>query len=118
MNLVKTTLASIVLLTVIAFSYSHTKIESAEFGVCMADENTTVYLKLMDDATFCYKDQMSTTTGTWKQEGSKVILEPANETKNFRDVWRLESGNRAIKSRKGISFYRLVNKEMCIDCEG
>ncbi|MFY0674849.1 MAG: hypothetical protein JXQ87_15730 [Bacteroidia bacterium] len=72
----------------------------------------------MDDATFSYKDQLMNTTGTWKQLGSKVILEPAHETKNFRDIWRLESDNRAIKSRKGISFYRLLNKRLCIDCEG
>ncbi|MGB0431870.1 MAG: hypothetical protein ACPGLV_15455 [Bacteroidia bacterium] len=118
MNLVKTTLASFVLLTAIAFSYSHTKIESAEFGVCARMENNAIYLKLKNDATFTYKDQLMNTTGTWQQDGSKILLSPKDEIKNFRNVWKLEDDNRAIKSRAGLSFYRLVNKKLCVECEG
>ncbi len=116
MNLLKTTIASLVLLTAIAFSYSHTKIENAEFGVCANAENSLVNLKLLNDGTFCYKDQSKSTNGTWQQTGNKVILEPCNEIKDFRNVWKLEKDNLAIKSRLGMSFYRLVNLEKCKDC--
>lgn len=119
MKLIKFTLSICVLSCAIAFSYSNTQLKEGEFGVCgISKEKAQVYLVLNNDGSFFYLDKGNAnhafeTEGTWEQIGNKVMLNPCIELKGFRNEWKLEKGNQAIKSRYGLSFYRLGNLGAC-----
>jgi hypothetical protein len=76
-------------------------------------ENPIVKLVLSTDHTFLFKDQSNDdnkieVTGTWKDHNGSIYLKTEDgEEVKFHDKWKVDSDCNCMKSRKGVTFYRL-----------
>ena len=82
------------------------------YGVSQNDP-AQIELQLLEDGTFSYQDFSDTQnklkiSGNWHVEKGHLILEDEGAASTFHSKWKLD-GN-AIKSRKGMTFYRLCRK--------
>ncbi|MEX2595871.1 MAG: hypothetical protein WEC59_02995 [Salibacteraceae bacterium] len=108
--------AAFVLTTLYAFTPAPETKVSGTYGVCKTSE-VTVQLVLNEDHSFNYIDKSDRENpvyaeGTWEADGKKIKLNDSSHNLK-RTAWRVEKGSRAVKSRVGLSFYRLGNQKLC-----
>ena len=89
------------------------------YGVCNA-ENPSVLLQLHEDLSFEYIDLSSgdkpiKVFGHYKWVKNSIQLETTDTTISFHHKWKLSEEGKVAKSRKGLSYYRLVKVDGC-DC--
>ena len=87
------------------------------YGVCGTNQST-VELKLNADNTFHYIDNSNlkkkiNVTGKWSMKKNRIALHGDNAEINFHNNWKIDNQGIAAMSRKGLAFYRLVNKNNC-----
>ncbi|MAX79198.1 MAG: hypothetical protein CL843_03375 [Crocinitomicaceae bacterium] len=85
---------------------------------CSCEEANPLTLKINSDNTFIYHDPWNkegdiTITGTWKAKRNVLHLNSDNPELKFHDKWKVVSEGEAVKSRKGMTFYRLVDASKC-----
>jgi len=102
-----TILATVILMS--SFSIKNTHQFIGTYGVSASDP-AQIKLILNPDHTFYYQDfsisdKKIVTRGNWTVKGNKVVLED-NDIK-FHNVWTFEENGNVVKSRKGLTFYRL-----------
>lgn len=82
------------------------------FGVSPTDPSN-IKLVLHADQTFTYQDfshptQKVKVSGTYSMRGAQLKLKASSEEKYaFHDRWKMVKKGTSIKSRKGLTFYRL-----------
>ncbi len=101
-------------LTLSAFSPDENRV-SGTYGVC--SHSGMVELEIMPDGTYHYIDRSDQkapvdVNGTWEARKNRVLLKD-NENLRFHRKWHISSDGTIAKSRKGMAFYRLVNKDKC-----
>ncbi len=74
-------------------------------------ETSPIQLQLQNDFSYSYKDlshpnKKIEITGTWKQDGKHIYLLGHAEVR-FHNTWKIDPGCTCLKSKKGITFYRL-----------
>ncbi len=101
----------IVILLFISFAFSHSAHEiSGTYG-----GSPMVKLELLSDQTFHYTDISNPdkpvdVSGDWHLEKNKIILSGYTSAYAFHDTWKIGDNRTAVKSRMGMSFYRLVKQ--------
>ena len=73
---------------------------------------TIVELNLSEDHTFKYKDhsvksKLVGVTGTWSLKNNRIHLKSNTNSPRFHNTWKLNKEGNCIKSRKGLTYYRL-----------
>ncbi|MDR9488386.1 DUF5004 domain-containing protein [Salibacter sp.] len=106
---------SIFFLVAIHFSFSigSEKDVSGTYGGCCVESK--VVLVLNEDQTFEYRDHSDvhnkiTTSGSWELDDNVIQLTDYDAPQKIHHKWRIEKDGKAIKSRKGFAFYRLVKQ--------
>ncbi|KAB1065550.1 copper resistance protein NlpE [Salibacter halophilus] len=106
---------SIFFLVAIHFSFNigSEKDVSGTYGGCCVESK--VVLVLNEDQTFEYRDHSDvnnkiTTSGSWALDGNVIQLSNYDAPQKIHHKWRVEKNGKAIKSRKGLAFYRLVKE--------
>jgi len=87
------------------------------YGVCNTN-NTTVELKLNPDNSFRYIDNSNpkktiNVKGKWTMKKNRISLHDYSSQFKFHDNWKIDKEGIVANSRRGLSFYRLVNKNNC-----
>ena len=107
------------------FRASRTPLKSSDlagvYGVCYCaeanDEQVSVRLSLFGDMSYHYIDNSSSQKlnirGRWEMKGNSIRLVSEKGTQKFHVSWKAEKKSPCIKSRKGLTFYRLCNVEKC-----
>ncbi len=77
-----------------------------------------VSLDVHADNTFTYIDNSNSANkiavnGTWKLVNNSIVLDEYESTKKIHSKWNVDKTGIAIKSRKGLAFYRLVKEGSC-----
>jgi hypothetical protein len=90
------------------------------YGVCSCEAagNTQVKLSLNEDLTFHYIDKSDRSnpkdiTGKWKLDKNVVRLSATAPGINIHDKWKIDANGLCMKSRKGLTYYRLCNLRDC-----
>ena len=70
-------------------------------------------LNINADMTFTYLDYSDPknkieSRGTWEVKDNITFLHDQTATFPYRSKWKIEKDGRAVRSRKGIAFYRLA----------
>ena len=91
-----------------------TNVKTGVYGVCNGNGNDGyIQLALNNDGTFHFQDRTvansAEVTGTWKQHGKTIRLEPTIARVSMREKWKISGNGVCLKSRKGMLFYRLCN---------
>jgi hypothetical protein len=103
--------------TTLSFVNIPTEKIAGTYGVCGTNQST-VELKLNADNTFHYIDNSNpkkkiNVTGKWSMKKNRIALHGDNAEIKFHNNWKIDEQGIAAKSRKGLAFYRLVNKKNC-----
>lgn len=85
---------------------------SGKYGVAAGDPSR-IELVLNEDYTFSYRDfsdpqKKVDVTGRWEWRKSSIVLHANAAGQRFHDRWKPEADGTAIRSAKGMTFYRLV----------
>lgn len=103
-----------------AFSFGPNPEEqiAGTYGVCACKDAPIVQLTLNADHSFSYLDRSNPekkieVSGTWELRKGKVILGGYSSPYSFHTEWKVEEGGVAVKSRKGMTWYRLGNMKGC-----
>jgi hypothetical protein len=112
-DLLKTCLLCVVAIPLIALSTKAQSNVIKTFGVPPADPSN-IKLVLHADRTFTYQDfshptQKIKVSGTYTTHGAHLKLKASSEEQYaFHDRWKMVKQETSIKSRKGLTFYRLA----------
>lgn len=82
------------------------------YGVGDSDPSQ-IKLVINSDHSFYYQDfsvydKKVRVNGNWTLEGKKVVLNALGSAKKFHHLWTFEKNGLVAKSRKGLTFYRLM----------
>ena len=85
--------------------------EKFGFYVGGPTENPPVSLKINADQTYHFYNNSNVkkpikVTGTWVQDGNRILLQ-GNESIKFHHIWKIDPDCTCLKSKKGMTFYRL-----------
>lgn len=74
-------------------------------------ETSPIQLQLNSDHTYSYmditnSDKQVQLSGKWEQDGKQIKL-TGHEDIKFHSTWKIDSECACLKSKKGITFYRL-----------
>lgn len=80
--------------------------------------STLVSLQINEDHTFQYIDNSNSSnkinvSGTWKMGKNSIYLEGYDSSQKIHSKWNVDNKGVAVKSRKGLSFYRLIKEGSC-----
>lgn len=112
-NFLKTCLICIAAIPLLALPTKAQTNVIKTFGVSQADPSN-IKLVLHADQTFTYQDfshpaQKVKVSGTYTMRGAHLKLKASSAEKYaFHDRWKMVKQETAIKSRKGLTFYRLA----------
>ena len=90
-----------------------TKIEiPGAFGVSKSDA-ANLELRLNPDKTFTYafisgQGKKVTISGNWELKNEAILLKDYTSEIPFHTKWKMEEDGMAIRSKRGLNFYRLV----------
>ena len=95
-----------------SFTQENKKNLKVIYGITILD-SSYLQLTINADSTFIYKDHSNRNNkidvnGVCQFKGEKIVLVSKNNKTKFHDVWTFEKDKNAVKSRKGLCFYRLV----------
>lgn len=104
------------LITVIILLVSFTTKSSNEItGTYSVPDSDPSNIKLIINAdnTFSYQDhsiqsKKISVKGNWTMKGKKVVLKDYSSDYKFHTVWNIVEDSKVAKSRKGLTFYRLI----------
>lgn len=103
---------------VLIFAFS--AIEPADVAGKYGDSTTEskVELNLLKDGSFTYVDKSNSekeiaVKGNWELNKNTISLTGFEATKDIHTSWKLEKDGTAIKSKKGLTYYRLANGKSC-----
>lgn len=119
MKSIKVLIAVVVLLSLFSFKNKqklNVKIITGTYGVC--NGNYTLSLKLNADSTFQFTDNTNPNnklliSGNWELNKNNIVLKNNSAETNFHYKWKFDFKYNCIKSRKGITIYRLCNDQKC-----
>ena len=109
-------LKPIILATFLIFSFGFKVDREAKyagvFGVSKNDPSQ-IELRINPDKTFsfqnfCNPKKKIKTQGNWELKNNTIILTNFTSEHAFHTKWKLEADGKAIKSRKGLNFWRLA----------
>lgn len=88
---------------------------ASSYGV-KGSEISTIKLDLYKDGSFDYinrsnPEKQVSLTGKYEKSGQKILLKADQANANFIDRWKISDDGEAIKSRKGLAWYRLCKLE-------
>jgi len=117
------TICTMVLIASLSSSFSGKTVApftSGVFSVCSAE--SLLKLELLENGSFSYVNHtdpknLVEVTGNWTLNGREILLESSQKNIAFHNKWKLEKGNKAIKSRLGMAYFRLGNQAFCNDCK-
>ena len=117
------------LMTVLFISFSFNKKNentaeiqvSGQYGVCQYEKNNIqnyLHLTLKDDHTFQYTDKTNPekpieTTGKWTLNKNVIVLQDYQSEFPIHSKWKVDKGTNCLKSKRGMTFYRLCNLGAC-----
>ncbi len=116
MKLLKSLSLVLVGLAIFAFSAIEPVDVAGKYGVNEGDSK--VELNLLKDGSFTYVDKSDSQNeiavkGNWKLEKNTISLSGFEATKDIHTKWKIDEDGKAIKSRKGLTYYRLASKANC-----
>ena len=115
----KNPLHFLLLLFFIGIGFSFTSNSAVDYagtyGVSDSDISQ-IKLQLNSDMTFSYQDLSESEneiriSGSWTVDKNQVELHSSDSSTYFHTKWKVEKDGSAVKSQKGICFYRLLKKD-------
>jgi hypothetical protein len=119
MKSIKVLIGVLVLIGLFSFKNKqklNVKLVTGTYAVC--NGNNILSLKLKDDNTFLFTDNTNpnnklSISGNWELNNNTIVLKNTVSETNFHNKWKFDFKYNCIKSRKGITFYRLCNETKC-----
>lgn len=114
-NVLKFSMAAIAIALSVAFTSTGNEGIEITYGVSENDPSQ-IELKLNSNFEFTYRDfsnpdEKIQTSGTYTLDKNTVVLTAENEELKFHDKWRISDDMKTAKSRKGMTFYTLMQVE-------
>lgn len=111
-KIIKTLLFTAFLLGLMSFTTATNADVIGTYGVG-ADNPNTIELVLNADNTFTYKDFSDAqkpidVQGNWEIKRDVIVLKNYTSNFSFHNKWKIKMDGKVAKSRKGMTFYRLV----------
>ncbi len=93
---------------------------SGKYGVCSYENNIPAYLELTlnEDNTFHYIDKTNAakpidTKGNWTMGKNTIMLSNYQSGFAIHNKWKVDKNTKCLKSKRGMTFYRLCNIASC-----
>ena len=93
---------------------------SGTYGVCDYEKllPITLQLALNKDSSFHFVDRTNAAkpidvTGTWELKDKTITLKNYTSARPIHNKWKLDGNTGCIKSRKGMTYYRICNVNVC-----
>lgn len=93
---------------------------SGKYGVCAYENNMPAYLELTlnENHTFHYTDKTNPekpidTKGKWVLNKNMIVLKDYQSLFPIHSSWKIDKGTKCLKSKRGMTFYRLCNLGAC-----
>lgn len=107
-------LVIILFITLCSFSKPSELDLSGTYGVA-ANDPSQIQLILNKDQTFSFQDfsnpeKQVSVSGNWEIKKGKVLLKTSDSANSFHQKWSICKDGMVAKSRKGLTFYRLIKK--------
>jgi hypothetical protein len=114
-NVLKFSMAAFAIALSVAFTNPSNEGLDITYGVSENDPSQ-IELQLNSNFEFTYQDfsdpnQKIKTAGTYTLDKNTVVLSSRSDVSKFHDKWKLSDDKKTAKSRKGLTFYTLMQVE-------
>lgn len=111
-KLIKSLSVAAFLLVLMSFTNAPNTDFIGTYGVSDSNPNK-IELTLNADQTFTYKDFSNSekqidVQGNWEAKNDVIVLKNYTSAFSFHNKWKIKMDGKVAKSRKGMTFYRLV----------
>lgn len=111
-KLIKLSTLFTALVFLLSFTSKSTNEITGTYSVPDSDPSN-IKLTINADNTFTYQDysiqsKKISVKGNWTMKGKKVVLKDYSSDYKFHTVWNIVENGKVAKSRKGLTFYRLI----------